>query len=196
MAESAPGGLIGYWPSRSVTFLDNHDTEYCREESYRHQNDPTRHFTGKMADLGYAYLLTHPGVPCVFWPHYFDWGEAARRRIDRLIKVRQHAGVHAGSHVDIKEATNGLYAAIIDGRVARQAGIARLAPGGRLAARPRWRQVRRLDAARLNRNPYSEIRNPKSEIRNRSVFCSDFGFRISDFALRISDFQPDLASVP
>ncbi len=26
-----PGGLIGFWPSRSVTFLDNHDTEYCRE---------------------------------------------------------------------------------------------------------------------------------------------------------------------
>ena len=126
----APGGLIGYWPSRSVTFLDNHDLEYCREESYRHQNEPIRHFTGKMADLGYAYLLTHPGVPCVFWPHYFDWGEPARRRIDRLIRVRQHAGVHASSHVDIKEAANGLYAAIIDGRVALKLGSRSWHPGG------------------------------------------------------------------
>ncbi len=83
-----------------------------------------------MAELGYAYLLTHPGVPCVFWTHYFDWGEATRRRMDRLIKVRQHAGIHASSHVEIKEAGNGLYAAIVDGRVALKLGSRGWHPGG------------------------------------------------------------------
>jgi len=125
-----PGGLIGYWPSRSVTFLDNHDTEHCREGDYYYQNNPTRHFTGKMAEIGYAYLMTHPGNPCVFWSHFFDWGEPLRRHIDRLIKVRKYAGVHAGSHVDIKEAGKGLYAAIIDGRAAVKLGSRGWHPGG------------------------------------------------------------------
>ena len=26
--------------------------------------------------LGYAYILTHPGIPCLFWEHHFDWGLA------------------------------------------------------------------------------------------------------------------------
>ncbi|HEY7156103.1 MAG TPA: alpha-amylase family glycosyl hydrolase, partial [Gemmataceae bacterium] len=32
--RTVPGGLLGFWPSRSVTFLDNHDTEYRRD--YEH----------------------------------------------------------------------------------------------------------------------------------------------------------------
>src|SRR5262249_49169648 len=48
-----PGGLLGYWPSRSVTFLDNHDTEYRREHEHRYKGDATRHFSGKMVDMGY-----------------------------------------------------------------------------------------------------------------------------------------------
>ncbi len=75
-----------------------------------------------MAEQGYAYLMTHPGIPCVFWSHFFDWGEPLRRLIDRLIQVRRYAGVHARSHVDIKEAGKGLYAAVVDGRVAVKLG--------------------------------------------------------------------------
>src|SRR5262249_50682374 len=127
--RAVPGGLIGYWPSRSVTFLDNHDTEYCREGDYHYQNSPARHFAGGTVDIGYAYILTHPGVPCVFWPHYFDWGEPTRRRIDQLIRVRQYAGIHARSHADIKEATRGLYAAVIDGNVAVKLGTRSWSPG-------------------------------------------------------------------
>jgi alpha-amylase len=117
-----PGGLLGYWPSRSVTFLDNHDTEYRRDEEHRCHNDGTRHFAGKTVDMGYAYLMTHPGIPCVFWPHYFDWGAATRQRIDRLIRVRKAAGIHSRSGIDIREAHKGLYAAVIDGRVAVKLG--------------------------------------------------------------------------
>ncbi len=43
-----------------VTFLDNHDT------GKEHDKWVVRDY-----HLGYAYLLTHEGTPCVFYPHFF-----------------------------------------------------------------------------------------------------------------------------
>jgi alpha-amylase len=124
-----PGGLIGYWPSRAVTFVDNHDTEYRRDEEHRRQYNDTRHFPGKTVDMAYAYILTHPGMPCVFWSHYFDWGPVTRQHLDRLLQVRRQHGIWARSGVEIKEARKGLYAAIIDGRVAVKLGACDWHPG-------------------------------------------------------------------
>jgi alpha-amylase len=125
-----PGGLIGFWPSRAVTFVDNHDTEYRREEEHQHQYSDTRHFPDKTVPMAYAYTLTHPGNPCVFWSHYFDWGSATRQCIDRLIRVRKGTGLHARSWVDIKDARRRLYAAVIDGQVAVKLGADSWHPGG------------------------------------------------------------------
>lgn len=47
-------------PSRVVTFLENHDT------GKEHDKWVTRDW-----HLGYAYLLTHPGIPCLFYPHLY-----------------------------------------------------------------------------------------------------------------------------
>ncbi len=116
-----PIGLIGLCPSRAVTFLDNHDTEYRREMEHAYDGR-TKHFPGRAVELGYTYLLTHPGIPCVFWSHYFDWGHAARKLIERLIRIRQSAGLRSRSHVEIHEAASGLYAATIDERVAMKLG--------------------------------------------------------------------------
>jgi alpha-amylase len=124
-----PGGLLGYWPSRAVTFVDNHDTEYRRDEEHRYQYNDTRHFAGRTVDMAYAYLLTHPGTPCVFWSHYFDWGPVTRQRIDALVRVRKGNGLWARSGVDIREARKGLYAAVIDGRVAVKLGPCDWHPG-------------------------------------------------------------------
>jgi alpha-amylase len=124
-----PGGVIGFWPSRAVTFVDNHDTEYRRDEEHRYHNDGTRHFPGRSVDMAYAYLLTHPGIPCVFWSHYFDWGKATRRHLDVLLQVRRRAGVRAGSRVEMVDAAKGLYAAVIDGRVAMKLGSRSWWPG-------------------------------------------------------------------
>src|SRR5262249_50246916 len=44
MGKIVPGGLIGFWPNRAVTFVDNHDTEYRREKEHIANNDSTRHF--------------------------------------------------------------------------------------------------------------------------------------------------------
>jgi alpha-amylase len=125
-----PGGLIGFWPDRSVTFLDNHDTEYRREQDHQYEGYGTRHFPSATVEMGYAYLLTHPGIPCVFWSHYFDWGAATRQRIERLIRVRKAAGLHARSPVEIREARKGLYAAVAEGSVAVKLGRRDWSPGG------------------------------------------------------------------
>lgn len=123
--RTVPGGLIGMWPSHAVTFLDNHDTEFRRDGEYGNH-----HFPGNTVAMGYAYLMTHPGVPCVFWPHYFDWGRDTRQRIDHLIQVRKAAGIHARSGVEIHEARHRLYAATIDGRLAVKLGSDNWSPGG------------------------------------------------------------------
>jgi alpha-amylase len=123
-----PGGLIGYWASRSVSFLDNHDTEHRRAGEYF---SGVQHFPDTSVATGYAYLLTHPGVPCVFWPHYFDWDDGTRRRIDRLLRLRRGAGLHASSTVAIHEARQRLYAATIDGKIAMKLGSDSWSPGNR-----------------------------------------------------------------
>lgn len=124
-----PGGLLGMWPSRAVTFLDNHDTERLRDVEHGCHNDGTRHFPGQTVERGYAYLFTHPGIPCVYWSHYFDWGAQTRHLVDRLIQVRKGAGIHARSGVHILEARHRLYAAIIDGHVAVKLGSRNWSPG-------------------------------------------------------------------
>jgi alpha-amylase len=120
-----PTGLVGIWPSRSVTFVDNHDTEWRRDGEL----PMTHHFPGSMAVMGYAYLFTHPGMPCVYWSHFFDWGTDARERITRLIQVRKAAGLHARSGLTIHEAGPGLYAATTDNKVAVKLGSRDWHPG-------------------------------------------------------------------
>jgi alpha-amylase len=128
--RAVPAGLLGAAPARAITFVDNHDTEYRREQDHQQEGYGTHHFPGESAVMGHAYILTHPGVPCVFWSHFFDWGAPTRRRIERLLAVRRTCGLHARSTVDIREAGRDLYAAIVDGRVAVKLGRRDWWPGG------------------------------------------------------------------
>ena len=48
---------------------------------------------------GYAYVLSHPGTPCVFWDHLQSGHLQAV--IQRLIAVRRRAGIHCRSAVQI-----------------------------------------------------------------------------------------------
>jgi alpha-amylase len=124
------GGVIGYWPSRAVTFIDNHDTEYRRDGKHGSESCGADHFPGKTVEEGYAYILTHPGIPCVFWSHFFDWGHSARQTIEKLMRIRKECGIHATSTLEIVDAGKGLYAARIDGRVALKLGTRDWWPGG------------------------------------------------------------------
>lgn len=119
-----PPGVIGFWPRVAVTFVDNHDTEWRRNGEY------AAHFPGDAVSTAYAYVLTHPGIPSVFWSHYFDWDDATRDRIERLIKLRRDQGIAADSEVEIREAKPGLYVAVIDGETAVKLGPAPWDPTG------------------------------------------------------------------
>lgn len=35
---------------------------------------------------GYAYILTHPGIPTVFYDHFYDWGNSTREQIVKLVR--------------------------------------------------------------------------------------------------------------
>ena len=119
-------GLIGdttdgvAWKNRAVTFLENHDTGYRTNEDGTPQEHHERDnfLNDWQVEQGYAYLLTHPGVPTVYWKHYFDWGEGLRARIQALINARKVAGVHAGSvlYTQDNARARGVYAARVVGR--------------------------------------------------------------------------------
>eukprot|EP00878_Enallax_costatus_P012740 GHUV01013304.1.p1 GENE.GHUV01013304.1~~GHUV01013304.1.p1 ORF type:complete len:368 (+),score=80.23 GHUV01013304.1:345-1448(+) len=100
-------GLIGWWPRQSVTFVDNHDTG----SSQKHWP-----FPGDKIGQGYAYLLTHPGTPCLFWEHFFDWGKGVESEIKALIKVRQDAGLVAKSKLEILCAEGDMYVSRTTGK--------------------------------------------------------------------------------
>lgn len=49
-------GMIGWWPEKAVTFVDNHDTGSTQS---------MWPFPSDKVMQGYAYILTHPGIPSV-----------------------------------------------------------------------------------------------------------------------------------
>ncbi len=108
------------WKNRAVTFLENHDTGYRTHEDGRPQdNHEFDTFANNwQVEQGYAYILTHPGIPSVYWKHYFDWGDELQNKIKFLINARKVAGVHAGSAVyhQSNAYKKGIYAAKIDGK--------------------------------------------------------------------------------
>ena len=118
-------GLVGDhtdglpWRSRAVTFVENHDTGYRTNDDGTPQ--PGHRFDsfakGAAVEQAYALILTHPGVPTVYWKHYFDWGPDLRAKLRALINARKLAGVNAGSPVYPQDnaAAHGVYAARIDG---------------------------------------------------------------------------------
>lgn len=71
----------------AVTFVDNHDT-------YR---DGSK-YTGNVPQA-YAFVLSSPGIPCVFWPHW----TAYTADIERQISARRTAGLHSQSDVEVTQ---------------------------------------------------------------------------------------------
>ncbi|MDY8137256.1 starch-binding protein [Aquimarina sp. 2201CG5-10] len=128
--QGRPSGMIGINPTKSVTFLDNHDTGFaqqCCGSNYVFPDGETN------LRKGYAYILTHPGNPAVFWPHFFDSGTGVRNAIKDLITARKSVRIHSGSTINIAEARNDLYAAYIDGRsgtIAMKLGSGNWSPNG------------------------------------------------------------------
>ena len=108
------------WKNRAVTFVQNHDLGYrTNEDGTPQQNHESDKFANNwQIEQAYAHVLTHPGVPSVFWKHYFDWGTDLRHKIRALVNARKVAGVHAGSalHLQDNARARGVYAARLEGR--------------------------------------------------------------------------------
>ncbi len=116
--QGKPAGLIGWWPTRAVTFVDNHDT------GSQQSHWP---FPDKKVMQGYAYILTHPGIPCLFWEHIYDW--KLYNQLQKLVAIRKKYKLNSASKVKIVKADNDLYAAIIDKKIAMKIGPAQWSPG-------------------------------------------------------------------
>jgi len=110
--DGKPTGVNGWWPEMAVTFVDNHDTG----GSQSHWPFPSYH-----VGLGYAYLFTHPGTPCVFWPHMFG-DEGMKELILSLIQLRKRHNIKCDSPVEIKCAEDDMYVAVTNGTVTIKCG--------------------------------------------------------------------------
>ncbi|KAH9625466.1 hypothetical protein KSS87_008129 [Heliosperma pusillum] len=149
-AQGKPPGVVGMWPSRAVTFLDNHDTGSTQGEFVSYMGgyefgirNHTWWLIGPSLKIsswryqcssvtnGYAYILTHPGTPTVFYDHFFDWGASIHDQIVKLIDIRKHQDIHSRSLVKILEARPNLYSAIIGENVTMKIGGDSWGPAGR-----------------------------------------------------------------
>lgn len=105
-----PPGLIGYKPEKAVTFIDNHDT----------WSQKTWPFPSDKVMLGYVYILTHPGIPSIFYDHLFDWG--IMENIKALTDIRERNGITPTSSCRVVAAENDLYMAVINEKIMMKIG--------------------------------------------------------------------------
>ena len=120
-------GQFGY-ADKAVTFIDNHDT-FVKSGSF---------VTSDNIMKGYAYILTHPGIPCVFFPHYFGGTfkkdgvtvvyTSNKTAIDKLMAIRKNNGLNAYSSVIVSNAGS-FYSATIDNKVVVKIGPGLWNPG-------------------------------------------------------------------
>ncbi len=106
-------GLIqtGY-QRNAVTFIDNHDT-FLRDNN--EFGGFGKSLTAEMKSrllMANAWLLSMPGVPCVFYPHWITY----QKEIDEMINARRVAGVHSESEVKEEESSNDGYKATVVGK--------------------------------------------------------------------------------
>ncbi|GJN39340.1 hypothetical protein PR202_gb28451 [Eleusine coracana subsp. coracana] len=99
-------GVIGWWPAKAVTFVDNHDTG---------STQAMWPFPSDKVMQGYAYILTHPGNPCIFYDDFFEWG--FKDEIAALVAVRKRNGIEPTSILTILEHDADAYVAEIDGKL-------------------------------------------------------------------------------
>ncbi len=102
---------LGY-SKYAVMFIDNHDT-FARSENedVAGKKDGSSINDKDLMMRCNAYLLSMPGIPCVFYPHWVTY----KTEITAMAKARRAARIHSESQVS-EEAGNGYYKATITGK--------------------------------------------------------------------------------
>lgn len=107
-------GLLGAgYAKYAVTFIDSHDW-FLRDNGQEfggNGNSMTPQLKDRLLQAN-AFLLSMPGVPCVFYPHWAKYKE----EIKPMINARHLAGVHSESAVSDEYAEQGGYQATIQGK--------------------------------------------------------------------------------
>ncbi len=98
-----PAGLIHHPDTKryAVTFVDNHDT-------YRDGN--ASKFSGNVL-AAYAFILSSPGIPCVFLSHW----NANKGAISAMIAARRAVQLHSESMVTVNQSGANIYVATATG---------------------------------------------------------------------------------
>jgi len=110
-------GLRGKGYSKyAVHFVDNHDT-FNRNGQYdspdvggSKDGYTTLHNRALMLQCN-AYILSMPGVPCVFWPHWYTY----KAEIKKMIEARKKAAIHSESTIE-ETSGSGWYKATVHGK--------------------------------------------------------------------------------
>lgn len=106
--NNQPSGLIGWWKEKSITFLDNHDTHVKSQNLWP--------FPTKYVIEGYAYILTHPGIPMLFCDDIMIDSNHTFL-IKCLIDIRKSKNINNCSKVEIIVANHDKYVANIDNKI-------------------------------------------------------------------------------
>lgn len=126
-----PASLLQSSAKDAVTFVDNHDTGSTQKHWFLDPDD---------VGTAYAFILTHPGFPCVAWQHYFTAAQSDhagsseavkaqyigdttvpgtskkyKEHIDYLMKLRKDNGIGYDSNLTVLKHANSVYAAKITG---------------------------------------------------------------------------------
>lgn len=154
---------------RAITFVDNHDTGYSPGQ-YGGQHHWAR--PDWIKEYAYAYILTTPGTPSIYWPDVMDWG--MYDFVQALVGVRQDAGIKAYSNISFVANTSGV-AAYVDGtnkQIAISIGSDWTGPGGswQLAASGSWGKVWVEPTATLPPvNPEPPVSQPEDGVQRTVV---------------------------
>ncbi|KAK3038895.1 hypothetical protein RJ639_028617 [Escallonia herrerae] len=151
-SDGKPPGVMGWWPSRAVTFLitmiqvlprrtglflqitlwsECGSSRFSSSVAYFYVLAVCCDFLSRGTPQGYAYILTHPGIPSVFYDHFYDWGGSTHDQIVKLMDIRRSQDIHSRSSIRILEANPNLYAAVIGESVSMKIGDGSWCPAGR-----------------------------------------------------------------
>ena len=98
-----PNCLIGRGKGKwAVNFIDNHDTFARDNGSEFGGNSMSSDMKDRLLQAN-AYILSMPGVPCIFYPHWKTHTDA----IKAMIKARKAVGVHSESAVSDEASGDG-----------------------------------------------------------------------------------------
>ena len=110
------GGMRGKsYQKYAVTFVDNHDT-FNRSDNADcgNKKDGSSINDKELIMQSNAYILSMPGIPCVFYPHWYKY----KTDIKAMITARRSAGIHSESAVS-ETSGSGYYEATITGKTGK-----------------------------------------------------------------------------